>query len=411
VLAFVALVIVYSINNRAPKINIPTHTMPAVNARDDFMRAANMARNMRHKSPSSWPNGYHKAQLSDFQATAVEVEPIRRVLRQGFSKPYVGPSVRSSVAMNFPEYASYREMARALSGAAEYYERVGQPNQAVDLRLDCIEMGQMMPGSGAVVASLVGNAVSSIGTAKLEEQVEKLSQRDLAVVARRLERTRAKRIPYSESVLEDGYVYLALVLEGYAKPYTISQEYKSALEIASEFEASGDDYRVKATDVLRAGQWMVRNKQDLYEAQLASYREIANRLRQPYRKNLNLRTGDPLLDYMVSAHGVGWAKSTATEAVLEVLRTKVALLRYRADHSRFPNSLAALAPKYLPAVPVDPFGLGQPLRYKPLDGGKRFLLYSVGANQTDEGGKPMRYVSDQNGDTVAGHLSPKRKKP
>ena len=62
----------------------------------------------------------------------------------------------------------------------------------------------------------------------------------------------------------------------------------------------------------------------------------------------------------------------------------IALMRYRAAHGgALPATLDALVPGYLPKVPVDPFS-GHPVRFKALGDG--FVVYSLGANETDEGG-------------------------
>ena len=61
-----------------------------------------------------------------------------------------------------------------------------------------------------------------------------------------------------------------------------------------------------------------------------------------------------------------------------------ALAPYRADAGRYPATLDDLAPKYLPVVPTDLFS-GKPLIYRPTEGG--YLLYSVGVNGVDEGGR------------------------
>jgi hypothetical protein len=62
-------------------------------------------------------------------------------------------------------------------------------------------------------------------------------------------------------------------------------------------------------------------------------------------------------------------------------------------HSAYPEILDALVPQYLDKIPLDLIG-GQPLHYRRADDGK-FLLYSVGWNETDDGGKP-----DPDGDRV-----------
>ena len=62
-----------------------------------------------------------------------------------------------------------------------------------------------------------------------------------------------------------------------------------------------------------------------------------------------------------------------------------ALARYKADHGSYPAKLDDLKPKYLRAVPVDFFNNDSPLNYS--RGGEGYLLYSVGLNGVDDGGK------------------------
>jgi hypothetical protein len=69
-----------------------------------------------------------------------------------------------------------------------------------------------------------------------------------------------------------------------------------------------------------------------------------------------------------------------------------ALHAYKKDTGKYPAKLADLTPKYLPVVPDDLFS-GKPLIYKPTDSG--YLLYSVGANGKDDGGRTYgEYLPD-----------------
>jgi hypothetical protein len=61
-----------------------------------------------------------------------------------------------------------------------------------------------------------------------------------------------------------------------------------------------------------------------------------------------------------------------------------ALAAYRADHGAYPADLAALVPKHLAAIPEDLFS-GGPIRYK--RDGAGYVLYSVGPNGKDDGGR------------------------
>jgi hypothetical protein len=61
-----------------------------------------------------------------------------------------------------------------------------------------------------------------------------------------------------------------------------------------------------------------------------------------------------------------------------------ALERYHLAHGDYPESLETLSPQFIEKIPHDLIG-GQPLKYRRL-AADRFLLYSVGWNETDDGG-------------------------
>lgn len=70
---------------------------------------------------------------------------------------------------------------------------------------------------------------------------------------------------------------------------------------------------------------------------------------------------------------------------------------YAVDHrGNFPRELADLVPTYLPAVPLDPFTAGSPLRYR---GGNDPVVYSVADNGTDEGGSEQPINPDRPGNS------------
>jgi hypothetical protein len=66
-------------------------------------------------------------------------------------------------------------------------------------------------------------------------------------------------------------------------------------------------------------------------------------------------------------------------------RVACALERYRRANGQFPATVAALAPKFISALPHDVIN-GQPLKYRRTGDGL-FVLYSVGSNETDDGGE------------------------
>lgn len=73
------------------------------------------------------------------------------------------------------------------------------------------------------------------------------------------------------------------------------------------------------------------------------------------------------------------------QASVDLARVACALERYRLAHGEYPPTLDALTPQCLETIPNDVIG-GRPLHYSRTPDGK-FLLYSVGWNETDNHGQ------------------------
>jgi hypothetical protein len=81
-------------------------------------------------------------------------------------------------------------------------------------------------------------------------------------------------------------------------------------------------------------------------------------------------------------------------AKMRVTRVALEIERWRLAHGgRAPDSLAELVPEYAPSIPLDPFD-NNPLRYRQLPRG--FLVYSIGADFTDDGGKEKTTAAEVN---------------
>lgn len=71
--------------------------------------------------------------------------------------------------------------------------------------------------------------------------------------------------------------------------------------------------------------------------------------------------------------------------VLPLLAAHLALRRFWLARNEYPETLDELVPRYLQAVPLDPFA-DRELIYKKLATG--YLLYSIGHDRVDDGGAP-----------------------
>ena len=118
---------------------------------------------------------------------------------------------------------------------------------------------------------------------------------------------------------------------------------------------------------------------------------------KPERKAIDQMVGDILLvSVLRSAHKFEFPQRACelhdrTAMELAIIRVSLALSAYRAGSGRYPRDLSLLSPRFIRRVPVDLF-VNRPLRYKGSRSG--YLLYSVGLNMTDDGGRNDRTTRD-----------------
>ena len=72
----------------------------------------------------------------------------------------------------------------------------------------------------------------------------------------------------------------------------------------------------------------------------------------------------------------------------------MAILEFRNKESRLPKRLDELVPRFLNTAPIDVYS-GRPFVYRVNTDGNDFVLYSVGGDQDDDGGK---HTDDVRGD-------------
>ncbi len=107
-------------------------------------------------------------------------------------------------------------------------------------------------------------------------------------------------------------------------------------------------------------------------------------LQVAFERRPMVRPYDMFSTFLVPSLGGAAKKFAYAQTSADLAHVACALEEYRLANGTFPETLEALAPKFLEKLPHDVIN-GQPLRYRRADDGQ-FILYSVGWNQTDDGG-------------------------
>ncbi len=243
---------------------------------------------------------------------------------------------------------------------------------------------------------LVGDACQAIGRRHAWEIVDHLNAAQARAAARRLEGIQADHVPFADTMQEEEW-------EGQAGLLELMQQHDwpgnmgnlSNLEddgMAAAWQKKGYLLRIRLM-----GKRTIMANYTRYMNQ-----EVAN-ARQPYAAHPADPPipSDPMSQILLPVFTKVRFNDARSSTENALLLTLLALRAYRLDHGAYPAALSALAPNYLKAVPDDPFALSGPLRYKNL--GSKYLLYSVGPDGKDDGGKPI-FDAAKPAPTVPGYL-------
>lgn len=136
---------------------------------------------------------------------------------------------------------------------------------------------------------------------------------------------------------------------------------------------------------------MNRNKSGVLLSKLIDasedHRELLRRAREMETEVFNLSFLHGLSKTFLPSLSRACELSVQHVARLRVTDAALAAEQFRMAHDRFPESLDELVPEYLEAIPQDPFA-GEPIRLAGTDFG--LVIYSVGLNETDDGGNLAR---------------------
>lgn len=408
--------------NAEPDVRIPTPRMPTPNAYDYYVAAGKALVDNDKVSdaisvrPSTQYSANFRIQLLRKNAKALSL------LRRGFRYRYLHPPVRAR-DQSYLHNSLFRDLARLLMLEARVNADGGRWGEAAHYSLEAVQLGQDVPKGGDCITVLTGFGCQAIGRAQLWEYVDHLDASDAGLAAKQMEG------------LNQGYVPLANVLR--------EEKWHTVSELSNAFRRRGwrqslmetaDQQReiiglMGAMSPAFKGMGQPDSKLDSFSfkfhcltcskrASIAAYmRYMDARIvdaGMPYvlRKPAPI-PNDPLMlivcnPTMMDTLGYYHAR---TRAQNELLAVRLALQAYDAAHGALPRSLQQLTPTYLARIPDDPFAPKGSIRYKRID--KTFILYSVGPDGKDDGGKAVydpqarqgwehNVYPDTKGDIVAG---------
>jgi hypothetical protein len=334
-------------------------------------------------------------------------------LREAVKKPqFYSPIIpekgekgsKGIISALLPGAQTCREVAAAFACRAMLYLGHGNSAEAWQDLLACHRLGRLVGRGGPLIEGLVGMAIELIACrgdvafldrAKPDAKLIERCLRDLLAlpplppVVDKVDLSERYQLLDTIMLLDrNGLAHLTGVAEGQpAVPAGFGDalagiDWNPALETANKWfdrmaAAMRETDRTKRNQQLGQIEAEMRNLKSNIEGGAAL-------------KNAGTPTargqavGDILVTLLMPAVGKVQDAADRARQTFDTVIVAYALTWYQRFNGQYPDSLAKLAPTYLSAVPLDFFS-GRDLIYKP--GPNGFLLYSVGVNGRDDGGR------------------------
>jgi hypothetical protein len=357
-------------------------------------------------SKVQWPADFNDVEMQQLTQWLSENGEALDLLIQGIKKPYYWyvytlaetdlnkgtngyiPVLIDTILMG--NLAEYRTLARVLNWRCRYKAYQGNIESALDDCLSLVKFGRHQQGRGLLVEQLVGIAVEALAHGSISVIIEKTEVP--ADTLKNIHEQLQSEFDGTQNVIDlDGekaflydYIQRTFTDDGSGGGRMLARgaplavgDWKSGLwrfvtlsyPDRREMTAKVDRYYQLAEQVFDETPWLAR-----HEDESQKYREIAD--------------DSFLLTITAPAHGrvvqIVWRMKTMRLGLL----TLMALKRYEKDKGEFPENLCTLVELgYLKDMPNDPYSDG-PLVYKKTE--KSFILYSLGENLSDDGGRVAR---------------------
>jgi hypothetical protein len=327
----------------------------------------------------------------DYLTWSEQFEPDFNLIREALKRPYARMDGNYAIPSDapVPNYIAVRAVARTLAQRAHCYLLLNQPEQALreltlmhDMRrlLEAAPTGKPM----TLVAAMINVAVNGLYVSTVADGFQKHTWQEPQLITLQNQFAEMNPTPF--------------VLEAFRMEQSAVNSYRpwvfmyNTTNLWQKLKSNG----FWLFDVAPRG-WTYQNMAvttELYQKLWSSVdapdytispRKIDAAVRE-VEGTLNSHSPYVLMGRTIIPNFGRAARLTAhNQTMANEAQLACALERYHLAHGEYPEELDALAPQFIKKIPHDIIG-GQPLHYRRTDDGK-FLLYSVGWNETDDGGQ------------------------
>jgi hypothetical protein len=347
-------------------------------------------------NPETFTNLITDISASNYVAWSASFEPQLGQIRDALKRPAarINGDYSQSFLQPIPNFVSYRIASQVLAHRAKCRLVLSQPDKAIDdltllhhLNLTLVKSSR----STTLVAAMIHTAITLLYVDAVNMGLDTHAWRESDLAALQQQFAEIHLISAVGASLGCERAGLCHMLDSDS-----TDELVRHMTIGvSPGTGRGPDFWF-----ILPGGWIYQNKAVIatLEDQMLASLDMTNETVSPRLvKTAQMRTTQALRHVtpynFFAAIGVpNYVKATLTTARnqtwVDQAQIVCALERYRLANGKYPASLTALVPRFLDKIPHDVIN-GKPMNYV-LQSDQRFLLYSVGWNEVDDGGITAR---------------------
>jgi hypothetical protein len=333
---------------------------------------------------------------ADYLTMSQPAEPDFNLLRMALERPCarMDGDYERPFALPLPDFVRLRTVAQLLSGRAQSYLLLDQPEAAwheLALVRDVCRLLEAKPTGNAptLVQAMIDVAITGFYTQVIADglRLQVWREPELAAMQKQLADINLLPLVHEAMSVERSAVCRAFELAPPAKfkEWSISVNiprgwiYQNMCTLALLDQLYIDSFDLPNNQVLPRKADEIKNQIETAFRQVTPYTFLA-------------RIGVP--NFVKATYTLARTQTRVNEAYLAC-----GLERYRLAHGQYPETLDALVPQFAEKLPHDIIG-GQPLKYH-LTADGQFVLYSVGWDEKDDGGVSGKSLfDDKQGDWV-----------
>ena len=328
-----------------------------------------------------------EADARDYLAWSDQFAPDFNLIRDALKRPYarMNGNYRDPVTMPIPNFVAVRIVAQTLAQRAHCHFLLNQPEPALDdltLMHDFCRLLEAGPTGKpmTLVAAMINVAVAGLYVDTIAEGFRQRAWREPQLATLQKQLADVNLTPLVWTALQEEPVALCRTCETIAPPkfFPMSRS------------------QVNWFELMPRG-WIYQNMVNIAKLELepldgfdSAHDTISPHVFNDAARNMNkfFKHNSPykfLAAIAIPNFSKAWQTTAHNQTMVNEAQIACALERYRLTHGEYPQTLDGLTPQFIEKIPHDLI-VGDSLQYRPTADGK-FLLYSVGWNERDDGGK------------------------